>query len=349
MNSALSGSGRVNGKIENHGGIIAVSGGEQLTLDSVLQNGTMEIEQSTQSRIVVNGAYTGNHGITGGGELLILGELSPGLSLAQIPMDGNLALGTSAVTRIEIGGTGPLEYDAVSASGMIRLEGHLDVKMVDVGHGIYQPSFGDTFQILTAMQGFDGTRFTSSSLPELDPNGSLVWQIEQGIGTFELQVGSRADFDGNGSLGCSDVDSLVMRIAAGIHQSHFDLTGDGLVTHADLTQWLSDAGSIRLASGNSFLVGDANLDGVVDGSDFNIWNSAKFTQTAAWCSGDFNADGGVDGSDFALWNSTKFTSADSGSRTQIVPEPSLCRLIGLAFFVLGSSCRNTAFRLRTKN
>jgi hypothetical protein len=57
------------------------------------------------------------------------------------------------------------------------------------------------------------------------------------------------------------------------------------------------------------LLGDANLDFVVDGSDFGIWNSHKFTTTSAWTKGDFTADRAVDGSDFAIWNSNKFSSA----------------------------------------
>jgi hypothetical protein len=57
-------------------------------------------------------------------------------------------------------------------------------------------------------------------------------------------------------------------------------------------------------------LGDANLDGFVDGLDFIIWNDHKFTAEAAWCAGDFNADGFVDGQDFIVWNANKFTSAD---------------------------------------
>ena len=57
------------------------------------------------------------------------------------------------------------------------------------------------------------------------------------------------------------------------------------------------------------MLGDANLDFVVDGQDFNIWNSNKFQFTPAWCSGDFNADGAVDGADFNSWNATKFQTA----------------------------------------
>jgi hypothetical protein len=126
------------------------------------------------------------------------------------------------------------------------------------------------------------------------------------------------DFNMDGLFDCADIDSLVNEVASGTHTASFDLTGDGLVDPADVTEWLSLAGAANLASGNPYLPGDANLDGSVDGSDFNIWNSNKFSAVAAWCSGDFSADGSVDGSDFNVWNSNKFTSSDGVS---VVPEP----------------------------
>ena len=85
----------------------------------------------------------------------------------------------------------------------------------------------------------------------------------------------------------------------------------------------------RLPSGAAYLPADANLDGVVDTSDFNLWNANKFTATPAWCAGDFNADGVVDASDFNIWNSHKFTSASGGT----VPEP-----VGWPVLVLGFLC-----------
>jgi hypothetical protein len=83
------------------------------------------------------------------------------------------------------------------------------------------------------------------------------------------------------------------------------------VNLADRDAWLVEGGAQNPAQtgGNPFLLGDANLDGFVDGSDFGIWNANKFTANAAWCSGDFSADGFVDGSDFGVWNSNKFTSS----------------------------------------
>ncbi|HEY6565227.1 MAG TPA: hypothetical protein VIY86_12055, partial [Pirellulaceae bacterium] len=82
--------------------------------------------------------------------------------------------------------------------------------------------------------------------------------------------------------------------------------------------WLTLAGAANVPSGNSYLDGDAYLDGRVDGSDFGVWNANKFTAVAAWCRGDFSADGLVDGSDFGIWNAHKFTSADGSG---VVPEP----------------------------
>ena len=57
------------------------------------------------------------------------------------------------------------------------------------------------------------------------------------------------------------------------------------------------AGAENLTSGNAYLLGDANLDGAVDVTDFNIWNGSKFAATGSWSLGYFNADGSTDISD----------------------------------------------------
>ena len=125
------------------------------------------------------------------------------------------------------------------------------------------------------------------------------------------------DFNNDGNWDCVDIDALVGEIASGSQNSAFDLTGDRMLDEDDVDAWLATAGGINLASGNAFLRGDANLDGVVDVGDFNVWNSNKFTSTPAWCGGDFNADGSIDVADFNLWNSNKFQAADAST----VPEP----------------------------
>ncbi|MEM7314484.1 MAG: PEP-CTERM sorting domain-containing protein [Planctomycetota bacterium] len=155
------------------------------------------------------------------------------------------------------------------------------------------------------------------------------WEM-QFVGN-ELQVrlpgsGLNGDFDGNGFYECDDVDALVAEIASGNNTQSFDLDGDGSVTITDLQSWLSEAGEANIGPGRSYLPADANLDGVVDVSDFGIWNGNKFTETAAFCSGDFNADGVVDTSDFNLWNANKFSSSDAAA----VPEPGSIVLLLIA-------------------
>ncbi len=152
------------------------------------------------------------------------------------------------------------------------------------------------------------------------------------------------DFDHDGDYDCGDVNSLVSAIASHANQSAFDLTNDNLVNGIDLQAWLVQGGANNpvQTNGNPFILGDANLDGVVDGSDFGIWNSHKFTSIAAWCSGDFNADGAVDGSDFGIWNSHKFTSS---SDSNVVPEPVLVGWlsVGLVCVVRAAVVRNRKY------
>ena len=135
----------------------------------------------------------------------------------------------------------------------------------------------------------------------------IASDLNRGLFVMRLDLGNDADFNDDGSLNCLDVDDLVGEIATSGHDPSFDLTNDGLVTERDLDEWLLQA---------NILPGDANLDGSVDGSDFNLWNEQKFTATAAWCQADFNADGLTDGTDFGIWSSHKFSNA-----TTAVPEP----------------------------
>jgi hypothetical protein len=120
------------------------------------------------------------------------------------------------------------------------------------------------------------------------------------------------DFNDDGLYDCVDVNLLVDAVAHGGSVALYDLSGDGALSLADVDAWRMEAGEVNLGVGRVYKVGDANLDSVVDGADFNLWNSNKFTALAAWCGGDFNADGFVDGGDFNLWNANKFTSADGG-------------------------------------
>ncbi len=157
---------------------------------------------------------------------------------------------------------------------------------------------------------------------ELSYTGSRIAQAGSNFDGYQGSLsagGPTCDFNGDGQCTGSDIDMLVAEIAAGTNNGSFDLTGDGQVNTADRDAWLADAGALNLVSGNAYLLGDATLDGTVDGQDFIEWNTHKFANTAAWTAGDFNADGVVDGQDFILWNTHKFMSSDQAAAA--VPEP----------------------------
>ncbi len=135
------------------------------------------------------------------------------------------------------------------------------------------------------------------------------------------------DFDNDGGYSCNDVDMLVFEIASGGANPTFDLNSDTFVNQADLDVWLATAATFD-GFGSPYKYGDANLDGTVDGNDFVIWNSNKFTATGAWCRADFNADGNTDGSDFILWNNNKFTNSDNVVLVATNPRPETAARVG---------------------
>ena len=125
------------------------------------------------------------------------------------------------------------------------------------------------------------------------------------------------DFNDDGVYDCADIDAMMAAIAAGSDEMHFELTGDGIVNLDDRDAWLVEAG-MALGFDGPIKLGDANLDGAVDVSDFNLFNENKFTSSTDWCKGEFNGDASIDASDFNIWNENKLTRSDM---TQVVPEP----------------------------
>ena len=75
--------------------------------------------------------------------------------------------------------------------------------------------------------------------------------------------------------------------------------------------------------------GDANLDGIVDSSDYSRIDSGYITKATGWYNGDFNGDGVIDGSDYTLIDNAFNTQganltaviATPTSEVAAVPEP----------------------------
>ncbi|MCA9266409.1 MAG: lamin tail domain-containing protein, partial [Planctomycetales bacterium] len=121
-------------------------------------------------------------------------------------------------------------------------------------------------------------------------------------GAVNYPGGLEGDFTGDGTVDGQDVDALAAAMRSATAASVYDLDGTNGVGFSDIVYLVENViGS---------LMGDANLDGVVDATDFNTWNAHRFTANcASWSMGDFNGDGFMDVSDFNLWNAHKFQSA----------------------------------------
>ena len=128
-------------------------------------------------------------------------------------------------------------------------------------------------------------------------------------------------------------------INGGSSKAEYDVNGDALLGAEDVTAWLQNAGKENLPHGRAYLLGDANLDGRVNGTDFDIWFANRFASTTDWSRGDFNADGTVNDTDFSIW----------ALSATAVPEPaSLVMILSGCVLLIGrkSRCLRVRFGFR---
>jgi hypothetical protein len=206
----------------------------------------------------------------------------------------------------------------------------VDVLTIETaGSGLTTLSWGG--HTINAGGGYTGSRISQGGINFDGIMGSLT----AGDG------GLLCDFDDDGLCNISDINLMFQEgpinngitVTPGTNEQ-FDLDSDGDIDLDDRDQWLSIAATEN-GFGSPYKQGDANLDGFVDVSDFNSWNSNKFQTILDWSSGNFNGDSSVDVSDFNAWNSNKFTSADAA----VVPEPGTMLLGMMATLAIVFSIR----------
>ena len=164
--------------------------------------------------------------------------------------------------------------------------------------------------------------------------GLFQIQLEgQGGGQLNLELDSvqiarlggdvvAGDFDGNGLVDQNDIDELSRAVVGGSNDLKYDLNGDGQVSSSDRSVWITDI--------KNTYIGDANLDGEFNSSDFVQVFSAGQYETGVrsnWAFGDWNGDGIFDSGDFVA----AFTGGgyELGPRAAVntVPEPSIWVLL----------------------
>ena len=101
------------------------------------------------------------------------------------------------------------------------------------------------------------------------------------------------DLNGDGHVTADDIDFLCAAIHRG--DAYYDLNGDGELGRADLTFFVQDVLHTS--------IGDANVDGVFNSSDFVIvFQVGEYEDgivgNSTWAEGDWNCDGDFNSSDF---------------------------------------------------
>lgn len=147
------------------------------------------------------------------------------------------------------------------------------------------------------------------------------------------------DFDGSGSLDVGDINLLSAEIIAGTNTASFDVNNDAAVDETDLVAWVSDL--------RKTWIGDANLDGEFNSSDFvAVFSTNKYEkdEPASWAEGDWNADNRFNTADFVSAFSAGGYEKGPVVGVQAVPEPS--NLMPLAFAI---AVLMRAFRGRAKH
>jgi hypothetical protein len=165
------------------------------------------------------------------------GTVSPGIGIGTLRIEGRFTNGVDSTLSLELGGTvAGSEHDQLVVDGAAALDGTLSVALADLGAGMFTPSAGNTFTLLTASEGVGGM-FDELILP-----GGFQWKVDYNDDSVVLSVLG---------LGLSG-----------------DYNKDGVVDAADFVVWRNSAGEV-----GSGLAADGNGDQVVNQDDYAVWRS----------------------------------------------------------------------------
>jgi hypothetical protein len=167
------------------------------------------------------------------------------LSIANGPGSVNassVTLDPSSTFRVAIGGSTTGEWDTFGAGNPCTIGGTLDIRLVDLGGGIYEPPVGKSFTILQASGANSIAGSFATVLPSFVPGKVYQWEVST----------------------TSTQSTIVTAKVADIVPCPGELTGDGVIDAADLAVLLGAWGPCRGCDA------DFDSDGTVGGSDLAV-------------------------------------------------------------------------------
>jgi T5SS/PEP-CTERM-associated repeat protein len=233
----------------DNGAELFTSGG--LTAGQLINNGDLILSSTAVDGPVTNNAnitaigdvtfndqVSGPGGFFGPGTITFAGGMSPGASPAEVAFEGSVVLGSGNTLSMELGGVTPgSEHDVLSVAGSAALDGTLDVSLL----GVFLPTLGETFEIITASGGVNGTFVTpAAELPAL--SSGLAWAINYGANNVVLSVvaaGLAGDYNENGVVDAADYTVWRDNLGSLTALPNDDTAGVG---PDDYTRWVNNFG-----------------------------------------------------------------------------------------------------------
>lgn len=131
---------------------------------------------------------------------------------------------------VEIGGPAATDHGVIDFSVPTTLDGsEFTIALVDG----YEPTLGDSFEVVTFNPGEITGDLTSMHFPPLSNPGHR-WFAEQSASSVVVGVAHAADVDHDGHIGFGDINIVLSNFNAPGSWAEGDVDGDGLVGFADL-------------------------------------------------------------------------------------------------------------------
>jgi hypothetical protein len=250
VDNTIRGEGNINALLTNHA-ILRAQGGVMTLNRDLLGSGDTYIDAG--ATLTFNGGTLHQQALTidptgtfdfNGSRLEVVdfagdfihdqGIYAPGASPAEASLNGDYTMANTFTTlEIEIGGTALGEFDQLTVSGAVDLNGKLSI----VSLPSYVPSAGDTFVVLKALGGLTGDFSTiSGQIIGEGPGPGYQIILDYTSGTVTLQTTLPGDLDGDGFVGIADLNLVLgnwnLNVPPGDPLA--DPSGDGFVGIADL-------------------------------------------------------------------------------------------------------------------
>ena len=244
------------GKVNNSTGVgtkgITVSGNANVTFWNDVTNGAGSLfKVSTGSSATFFGTF-GGAGVSGGGQVNMEADVTPGFSPAAVTFGGNLAFDSTSTLHLDLGGTipgnGPNNHDQVNVVGAASLAGGLDL----VPYNGFVPVSGDKFVVMTyatASGSFSSVTGTNPApgltyVPVYSPTSLVILTTTNGDKTWVV------DASGNSSLGANWLGGVAPGGIGDTATFSTIITAPRTVTlDADTT-----VGTLKFDSPNSYLI-----------------------------------------------------------------------------------------------